>query len=135
MNDVVKIDISGAELSEFNGLLQINNVPNSNASRTGSGSITPNVLTIAQIKADFENLESTLVRISDVTLTKSGGTNYAGTVNMNDGTGTLDLYTTNYSSFANSNFPTGTIQITGFLGQGGSSQAQQLSVRNLSDVQ
>src|SRR5690606_10472799 len=103
----------GMELSEFNGLLQINNVPNANATVTGTGSITPNVLTIAQILSDFENLESTLVKIQDVNLTKDSGTIYAFTTIMNDGTGTMDLFTTNYSSFANQNIPNTTVNITG----------------------
>ncbi len=130
LNSIIKVNVGGMEVSEFDGLLQINNVPNANASVTGTGSITPNVLTISQILSDFENLESTLVRIQNVTITKPSGTTFDKTTVLNDGTGTMDLFTTSYSSFANQNFPTGAVNITGIVNQGGPQESRQISIRN-----
>lgn len=130
LNTTIKVNIGGLELSEFSGLLQLNNVPNANASATGTGSITPVVLTIAQILSDFENLESTLVRIQNVTISKPSGTTFAMSTVLNDGTGIMDLFTTNYSSFANQNFPTGTVTVTGYVNQGGAQSSRQISIRN-----
>jgi hypothetical protein len=130
LNQVLRIDVSNMEISEFNGLLQVNNVPLGNATAQGTGSIAPRVFTIQEIQNDFENWESTLVRILDANLSKTSGNTFSGTVLVRDSTGDLDMFTTSYSSFANQTFPTGTVQITGILGQGGTAQARQISIRN-----
>lgn len=49
--------------------------------------------TIAQIVADFENLESTLVELTDVAISKSSGASYSGTCTIKDASGMMDLYT------------------------------------------
>ncbi|NBC03245.1 MAG: DUF5017 domain-containing protein [Bacteroidetes bacterium] len=134
LNDRVKVDVSGQELSEFNGLLQVNNVPLSRACKDGSGSITPRVLTLEQILADFENLESTLVQVDNVQISKSDGDDWIFSVQLNDGTAQMDLFTSPGANFANDNFPTDTLRITAVVSQGGDQEAQQLSLRNLDDV-
>lgn len=52
------------ELSEFNGLLQLNSTPLANAKLITSGNqIQPRVVTIAQIISEAENWEGQLLKI------------------------------------------------------------------------
>jgi DNA/RNA endonuclease YhcR with UshA esterase domain len=132
LNAEVEVDISGQELSAFNGLLQVNNVSNSNATQTGTGTITPKVATISQVNSNFSAWESTLVKILNVTITGSGGT-YNGSKTLNDGTGTITLYTRSAASFSATNHPTTPVDITGILIP--FNTTKQISIRNLSDVQ
>ena len=132
VNAEVEVDVSGQELSEFSGQLQVNNVPNANAIQTGTGNITPRVATISQININFEAWESTLVKILNVNITGSPST-YSGSKTLNDGTGTLVLYTRSGASFANTNYPTNTVNITGILIP--FNTTKQISIRNLGDVQ
>jgi hypothetical protein len=118
------------ELSEFNGLLQLNNVPNANAISFGPGTLpTPRVATIQEVIANLEAWESTLVRINNVSI-PAGGT-YSGTKTMQDATGSLDLFTRTAASFANSNVPGGTFSIIGVVSQ---FTSPQLNIRNLNDI-
>jgi len=134
LNDRVKVDVSGQELSEFQGLLQVNNVPLSRACKDGTGTVTPRVRSLSEILADFDNLESTLVQVDNVRLSKSGGSDWAFSVKMDDGTAQMDLFTSPGANFANDDFPTDTLRITAVVSQGGNQEAQQLSLRNLDDV-
>jgi hypothetical protein len=130
--DSLVINIGGMEISDFNGLLQLNNVPNTNASRVGTGSIpNPRIATIAEIIANRENWESTLVRINGATFTQ-GGT-YSGSKNITDGTGTLAVFTRTAASFAGVSVPasTQTVTVTGIVSQ---FNDVQLNIRNLSDI-
>lgn len=134
LGDRVKIDISGQELSEFRGLMQINNVPLSRACGDGSNTVTPKVLTLDQILADFENLESTLVQVDNVLISKSGGDDWVFSVQLDDGTATMDLFTSPGANWADDTFPTDTVRITAVVSQGGNEESMQLSLRNLNDV-
>lgn len=131
LGEDVEIVVSGMELSEFNGLLQLNNVPNANAVSFGPGTLpTPRTATLQQVVANKEAWESTLVRVSNVTFT-DGGT-YSGSKNLSDGTGTIILFTRSQATFAGSNVPTGAVTVTGVVSD--FSEAQ-LFIRNLTDVQ
>lgn len=132
LNDEVEVDVSSQELSTFNSLLQVNNVPNANATKTGTGTVTPQVLTIAQINSGtWTNLESTLVKINNCTIT--GAQPISGSKTLNDGTGTYTLFTRSQATFASTNYPTGTVSVTGFLGI--FNTTKQISVRSMSDIQ
>jgi DNA/RNA endonuclease YhcR with UshA esterase domain len=130
LGDAVEINISGQKLSEFNGLLQAE-VPNANAAKIGIGTITPRTLTVAQAVSGLETYESQLINIQNVTLSGGGG-KYSGNVSMNDGTGTMNMFTRNAASFASSNYPGGVVSVTGILSQFNS---VQLNIRNINDVQ
>jgi len=126
----VEVVVSGAELSEFNGLLQINNVPNANATSLGAGTLpTPRPATVAEILANLEAWESTLVKISNVTIT--GGGTYSGAKTLNDGTGTMDMFTRTQATFSGTNVPTGTVSIVAVVSQ---FNAGQVIIRNTGDV-
>ena len=104
------------ELSEFNKLLQLNNVPASNVTIVGDGTLpTPKTLTLAQLIADFENLESTLVTINNAGI--SGAATYAGTLKVNDGTGQMDLFTRSDAAFAGTAIPATPKTITAIVSE------------------
>lgn len=128
LGDSLDVNISSLELSEFNGLLQVNNVPLSNATVRATGrSITPRTATIAQINANFENWESTLVRIENATLSGGTGGTYSGSVTVNDGA-TITLFTSTSATFASQTYPPNAASITGYLSQFGATR--QIGIRN-----
>lgn len=129
MGDEVEVEVSGAGLSEFNGLLQVN-VPLSDGFQVGTAAQpTPRVATVAEVLANLETWESTLVTIKDGAL--SGGTTYSGSRTLNDGTGSITLFTRTQASFANSALPTGQVDVTAVVSQFNSAQ---VVIRNLNDV-
>ena len=110
MGTKLKVVISGQEISEFRGLLQLNNVPLTNATALGSTALpSPKNLTIQQLLADINTYQSTRIKISNATI--SGGTTFGGSREVSDGTGTIVLFTSNNATFANNNLPTGMVDI------------------------
>ncbi len=130
LGDEIEVIITDLELSEFEGLLQINNTPPGNATQTGSGSITPAVVTISQILVDFENFESTLVQINNATI--SGSTFDFSNNMISDGTGTLTMFTRSQATWAGQSVPSGTVSITGYITE--FDGTEQLKLRNLDDI-
>lgn len=133
MGDKVVINLNTAILLNYFGNLELDSVPISNIQGDGIGqNYPPTIKTIGQILPQPGAYISTLVRINNVTI--SGSSNIlSGTLTLNDGTGTMNLFTRTNASFANSAYPTSTVSITGILtiynGQ------PQLEIRNLSDIQ
>jgi hypothetical protein len=109
-------------------------VPLANALKIGTKPVVAVKKTIAEILADFENLESTLVRVDDVLISKSGDNTYSGSCNLTDASGTMVLFTRSQASFASSVFQTGRVKITAFVNQGGASMTRQLTIRSLNDI-
>jgi hypothetical protein len=131
LGDEVTVDVSGQQLTSYNGLIEVLNAPLSVATKTGTGTVTPRVATIAQVQANADAWESTLITIQNATITGTGST-YSGTKTLNDGTGTLSHYTRSQATFAATTLPTGNKTFTGVLGD---FNGPQLSIRSLSDVQ
>lgn len=131
LGEEIEVVISGLELSEYNGLLQVNNIPNANATSNGAGTMpTPQVVTIADIIANSESLESTLVTINGISVVEGGTWN--GPKTLTDGTSNLAIYTRSQASFANDNVPAGSFNITGMVSQ---YNDVQLNIRNSADIQ
>lgn len=131
MGEEIEVNVSGEELSEFNGLLQVNNVPNTGALSYGPGTLpTPRQATIAEIKANDEAWESTLVTIIDVAFADAG--TFSGSKTLSDGTGEIVIFTRTQASFANSNVPTGPISLTAIVSE---FNEVQVNIRNLDDIQ
>jgi hypothetical protein len=134
VGDSVEVSTSGAELSDFRGLLQLNNTPLTNVVRVGTTTPAPITLTLAQLNANFNAYESRLVRITGVTLSGNSG-KWGGNVTMSDGTGTFTLYTkigTSPATFSTANYPSGTVTVTAVTSE---YNTPQMSIRTLSDVQ
>jgi hypothetical protein len=131
LGDEVKIHIGTAELSLYNGLLQINNIPNGNATVLESGvSVEPVVTTVANILDNMDTFESTLVKIQDASIT--GGSNFQGERTVDDGTGTIMLFTRNDATFAGEPLPAGQVALTVIVSY---FNAPQVLMRNLDDIE
>lgn len=130
LGDSIDVNVSGQEISEFNGLLQLNSVPNGYATLISTGkTITPRTATFADISANFRDWESSLVRILNVTsLTGGTGGTWRGSVNMSDATGSLVAFTATGATFATATFPGSASSVTGYLTPFGATR--QLSLRN-----
>lgn len=132
MNDEIEIAISGLEASEYNNLLQFNNVSLEAARVVGTGTITPREATTQQIADNGEEWESTLVKIIESQI--SGGSVYKDyDVVITDNSGSIDLHTSKYASFADSPLPSGTVKVTAIVGQ--YKENYQVFIRNLDDVE
>jgi hypothetical protein len=130
----VSVNIAGLELSEFNGLLQVNNVPPGNATSLGAGTLPePQVLTTAAINANEEEYESELVRINNVTLTADGA-NYPSNdnVTITDASGSIMAYIRSSASFSGLPLPAGEVDIISVVTVFG---GPQIYIRSSDDVQ
>ena len=74
--------------------------------------------------------ESTLVRLTDVTLTSDDG-NFAGNITVTDATGSMLLFTRDASTFAGNAHPVGPVTLIAIISE---FNAPQLIMRNASDV-
>ncbi len=131
LNDRVEVVVSNLELSEYNNLLQFSGVVLDAAKKTGSGSIEARVATVNDILTNNEAWESTLVKIKNATIT--GGSVYKDyDVVVEDGSGTIDLYTRSVATFADDALPSGNVDVTAIVGQ--YKDTYQIYLRNTDDV-
>jgi hypothetical protein len=127
----VRVIVSNLPLNSFNGLLQIEMIPTGNAFAIGQGTVPePQVTTIQNLRNNFSQYESTLVHIENVTI-PAGGT-YAGNILLNDGTGTVNMYTYNWASFANTPVQPGIFNVTAIASI---YHNPQLLIRSLDDLE
>lgn len=132
--DVVEVATTDGMLSEYRGLLQMANVELSNSAKTGTGSVQPFTMTIEDYLEASRDFESTLVRFENVLMSKdNGSSDYAFSVNLNDGTGTCIMFTYTGADFANADFPTDSLTVTGVAGI--YDGTPQIYIRNLDDVE
>lgn len=134
LGDSIDVEISGQEISEYRGLLQVNNVPLSYATLVAPGkSITPRAATLGDINTNYEAWESTLVQVSNIT-SITGGTNgtWSGSVTINDATGSLIVYTSSFAGFAGAFYPTNPQRIAGILTP--FNTTKQLALRSAADA-
>lgn len=126
----VKVGLTGGSLSEFNNLLQVQNLENTNVEVVASGkSVTPKVLTVAQI--DISKHESTLVKIENATL--SGGSKLSDNgIKVKDASGEIVLFTFATSTFSAQTLPSGNVTITAIVSD--FTSGKQLTIRNPSDI-
>lgn len=130
--DSVIIDISGGTLADFNGILEITNISTSVAEKVGASAALPKLVTIKELVDNYEMYKSTLVKISNATI--SGGGTYLGSKTLSDGSGaTIVVYTYNSAVFANSPVPATAKSFTAIVSQYGSTK--QLLIRNTTDIQ
>jgi hypothetical protein len=131
LGDEIEVNISGQEISEFNGLRQVNNVPLENAKPVSTGNnITPREATIEEINANFNAWESTLVRIKGATI--SGGATYSGNRTVTDASGNIAMFTQAGAAFSGVALPSGAVTLTAIVSD---FNGKQIILRNLGDVQ
>lgn len=130
LGDEIEVSVSGQEISEYNGLLQINGVPVSNVNLIGPASQPDaRVTTVSELLANAEAWESTVVRLNDVTL--SGAGTYNGTVTVTDGTGSVSMFTRSGANFSGSALPGDAVDLIAVVSQ---FNDYQITMRNLDDV-
>lgn len=126
----LKINVGGTELSEYNGLLQLNNVEASQVESVSTGDLpSPRMATLAEITSNLEDWESTLVVIENVTF--SGNSVFEGALTADDGTASLTMYTRGAATFASSNVPSGPVTVTAIVTQFNDAQ---ILIRSLDDL-
>lgn len=136
VGDEIEVDISGVEISEFNKLLQLNNVPLKNATIVNSGKpVTPRVTTVAEINTNFNFWESTLVTIPNATIKGAGtwaGNGSAGLTVTDGSGGSIVLFTSASATFANLPTPGDTkiVTLTAIISD---YNAKQLLMRSADD--
>jgi hypothetical protein len=91
------------QTTSFGGVLQL--VPTANATVASSTAVTPEVVTIATLLTNWEDYESELVRINDVTFADAGGTFATSTLYPISASSTMDFRT----SFSEADYIGGTI--------------------------
>lgn len=131
LGEEIEVDVSGEELSEFRGLLQVNNLPNDNAFSMGNGTLPQaREATVAEILDNAEVWESTLVKVSDISFTGSGV--FDGPKTLSDGTGEIATFTRGDASFASESVPEGSFTLTAIVSE---FDETQLTIRNLNDIE
>lgn len=136
MGDSLEINVTGTTLKNFQGKLEVSGARvNKTIKLATNVAITPRTLTINAINNDIENLESTLVKIENITW-QAGAMYYngtAGNLNISDATGTILQYTAGGASFKNTLLPPAPVtSVTGFLEV--FNGTIQFRIRNLNDV-
>jgi len=117
------------------GIMQVT-ASNSNCTKIGTGTITPQVVTISELNTNFDDYESELVKINGVTISGSSG-KYTGTITFTDATGSIASFVrgttlTPSAEFVNQSYPTGTVNIVGYANR--NNATKQVIIRNTSDV-
>jgi hypothetical protein len=129
--DRITITAGSLELSEYEGLLQVNNIPTGNATVNEVNiAVEPVVTTIDNLLKNISQYESKLVKITGVSI-PAGGT-YSGDKTMTDGTASISLFTRTDATFAGAAVPQGTFTLTGIVSI---FKTPNIIIRNLNDIQ
>ena len=122
------VTVTGA-LFDFSGLLEIS--PTDSYTILGTGTLpNPQLVPITSVN---EDIEAQLVRIDNVTFVQSG--NFSGgssTVQITDGTNTLDVRINGSTDIDGTAIPTGAVSIVAMVGQFNANY--QLVPRDLNDI-
>ncbi|MFN2396036.1 MAG: DUF5689 domain-containing protein [Bacteroidales bacterium] len=131
LGDQLRILAGSLPISRFNGLLQISDIPLGNGVVLGEGVLPePTVINIADLKANFNDFESTLIKIENIEIPAAGTFN--GNITISDDTGEVIMYTYSYASFANTPVTPGTYTITAIASY---YNQVQLLLRSLDDLE
>lgn len=129
-------------IDQFNGLTQIEPAISADIIDAGAGTLpTPQVFTIADLLANAETLEGSLVEIQNATITSGTfpATGSNANITLDDGTGTLTLRIDADTNIDGTPQPTSPITATGIFSQFDSSNpftsGYQLLPRDTNDIQ
>ncbi len=130
MGTSLRVIVSNMQVSEYRGLLQIENVPIGNAHSLGMEELPePNQATVQEVIDNIDTYQSTLVTIENATI--AGGTTFDGELTVTDDTGSIAMYTHSWASFADNQVPEGNVTITAIAAV---HFDPQLMIRNLNDI-
>ena len=139
--DKIEVKVKGQSLARYNnnGALQLNNIPLVMIQKVGTATVTPKQITVADLIANINQYESTLVTVSgEIVAAREDGkygdsTKKSHTTNtIKDGDATIESFVSKYSAFCGETIPTGEREITGIAGINNSKP--QLNIRNASEV-
>jgi hypothetical protein len=130
--DSLSVNVSNLELREVQGTLQIFEVPNAAVSVLGTGTMLPKLMTVSEALAQFESLESTLVKFNQVSIAGGSAGKWSGTTRITDSTAMIQSFTRAAALFSGTFYPPQAETIQGYLQQSGTEK--QLILRNLNDV-
>jgi len=131
LGDLVSINVGGMELSEYQTLLEVNNVPLGNATLAGTCVEVPWTVTISTILSAPETYEGRLVLINNATLSGTG-TSWSELNTIADGTGSLPFYTSGGAIFIDDPVPALTGNIIAIVSAYGGQP--EIIVRNPCDL-
>lgn len=131
MGDEIEVTASNQTLAQVNGEIVLQNVPAASAKKTGTGTITPRTVTIADLNTNKSTWGSTLVSINATDLT-SADSKYKGTLTVSDASGSISATVLSGASFENTNLPASISKINGIIRLNNNNA--QLYLRNTSDV-
>lgn len=131
VGDEIEVVASNQTLAQVNGEIVLQNVPATSAKKTGTGSVTPRAVTIANINTNKAAWNGSLVSITATELTSTNG-KYTGMLTIKDASGTVNSSILSGASFENSNLPASVSKITGIVRLNGN--GVQLMVRSTADV-
>jgi hypothetical protein len=129
----VQINVGSLTMTAYQGELEIDNALVSNAKATGNtGTITPRVVTAAQLAANMPAWGSSLVTLQNVAI--GGGTTgtWSGNTTITDATGSIVSNTRTAASFATAAYPTAATSFTGIASKYISSN--EVNMRDTTDV-
>ncbi len=131
VGDSLEVVVSGQEISDFNGLVQLNNVPNANAKSLASGMpLSPTTVSISDVLSSPDSYESTLVKFTGVTI--SGAATYNGSTTISDGSDQIPMFTRSAATFADDSVPSGSVDLTGIVGD---FNEVQVYIRSAADIE
>ncbi len=120
-------------LNEYGGMLQFIPVADPGAASNTGLSITPVVVTLADLTANFETYEAQVVTVNDLTFGETG--NFAnGTVyTLSDGTDSYNFRTSFYDvDYIGTAIPSGTVSISGIMNS--RNDGEYISARDAADI-
>ena len=134
--DKVKVNLSNQTLSVYQqGPLQVNGLPLDNISKTGTETLSPREITVAQLLTG--DYESTYVAVKDVQVKSEfmGKTFSSSNANTSIGMegrdgGEFDLFTSRYAVFRDETVPSGSGTLKGIAGKYGSRYQLSMSARS-----
>lgn len=137
LGDKIEIRVKGQSLEDYKGLLELNGVPLVNIRKVGTGTVTPRQTTVAEVIANIDQWQSTLVTVSGEYVPKLdtgtfGADKKATTNTIKDGATTIDSYVSGFAKFYSETVPTGVKTITGIAGV--NYYKPQLNIRNVDDI-
>lgn len=131
LGEEVEVVVHEADLAEFNGLLQLDNVkPSKSCSLGQTAQPEPVTMTIAELNDNVKRYESTLIKIENGKLSGGGG-RYAGGTTLKDNTGSIELFTRFDATFSDDKYPTGDVDVVAIVSY---FDKPQLSIRSAADV-
>lgn len=133
LGDQVRIDASGTSLGDFNGLVQVSDVPNASAMKIGDGTLpTPEMITITQLLTD--DFQGKVVTLTDVAFDGADGeATYNGSQGISDAAGNeTSTFVRSDAAFSGDVLPAGVGTITGIASS--FSNTPQIDLRTAADV-